>query len=285
MMLSYHLLTRSLEINERSPVNLMRLAVTSAINGLVTHDTYVDAARRLEGTPPADKALASRIGSLLQFDVNPLMDLVRYCNDQKHFAYCWNQVNTKLQLGVATLFSGEQQHTTRLARQDEDTALRRRVVSLLIDHVSPGGAQAEGVSVARRTLCDVASDLDKSGNIYADLIGYLYEAPCADLGETISALGCSKRTLQRLIQSQGGGLTFMDVRQAVRICLSKELVRGTTLSFTEVAVNTGFYDAAHFCHAFYKSCGLSPSDYRKLARQGMNERTPPDQAPHLLIAA
>jgi AraC-like DNA-binding protein len=127
-------------------------------------------------------------------------------------------------------------------------------------------------------LYDIACEVEQAGNIYADLIGYLHESPCADLDETIAALGCSKRTLQRLVNAKGGGLTFMEIRQAVRICLSKELVRGTLQSFTEIAVNTGFYDAAHFCRAFYKSCGLSPSEYRRLARHSINGRWQAERA-------
>lgn len=272
-MLSYHLLTRAL-IDDASPASALQVAVAGVINGLVAHDTYVDVARQFEGRAPSDQTLSSRVGALVRFDLNPLMDLVRYCSDQAHFADCWNLVNTQLQLGVTTLVDGDRGEARRVHRRDEDSELRRRLVCLLIENVSPEGGRRSAADGPRRSLYDIACEVEQAGNIYADLIGYLHESPTADLDETIAALGCSRRTLQRLVQARGGGLTFTEIRQAVRICLSKELVRGSQQSFTEIAVNAGFYDAAHFCRAFHKSCGLSPSEYRRLSRHTFRASRP-----------
>jgi AraC-like DNA-binding protein len=266
-MLSYHLLTRALIQRDNSPFHMLRHAVSSTIHGFVPHATYVDVARHVEEQPPADTVLSLRMNQLIQSDFNPLIDLVKGCNEEQ-FAQRWNLVNTKLQLGVTTLVRGMRYEARHTQQEDSDTDLRRRVMTAFIDQLCPDGSGCSTSTVApRRSLCDIASAGELDGSVYADLIGFLYESPGADLGECVAALGCSKRTLQRLINV--GGMTFLDIRQAVRICAAKELVRGTLQSFTDVALGTGFYDAAHFCHAFHKSCGLSPSEYRTLSRSGL----------------
>lgn len=272
-MLSYHLLTRALTLRDNSPFNMFRHAVSSTIHGFVPHDTYVDVARHAEAAPLADAVLSSRMSFLIQSDFNPLIDLVRDCNDEEQFAQRWNVVNTKLKLGVTTLVRGPCYETRETRQKDGDTDLRKRVMSAFINQLCPKDSNTDEVFLAsRRSLRDITSHAELEGSVYDDLIGFLYESPDANLTECVAALGCSKRTLQRLINT--GGMTFMDIRQAVRICASKELVRGTLQSFTDVALGTGFYDAPHFCHAFHKSCGLSPSEYRALSRSRM-ETGPP----------
>jgi AraC-like DNA-binding protein len=207
------------------------------------------------------------MSQLIQSDFNPLIDLVKGCTEEQ-FAQRWNVVNAKLQLGVTTLVRGVRYEARHAVQEDGDTDLRRRVMTAFIDQLCPSHNKNGASNITpRHSLCDLASAGELDGSVYADLIGFLYESPSADLGECVAALGCSKRTLQRLINV--GGMTFLDIRQAVRICAAKELVRGTLQSFTDVALGTGFYDAAHFCHAFHKSCGLSPSEYRTLSRSGL----------------
>lgn len=48
-----------------------------------------------------------------------------------------------------------------------------------------------------------------------------------------------------------------------RISLSKRLLTTTALSITEIALMSGFSDAAYFSRAFRRSVGMAPSEYRR----------------------
>ena len=44
---------------------------------------------------------------------------------------------------------------------------------------------------------------------------------------------------------------------------SRKMLLDTQLSIQEIAVRSGFFDAAHFSHVFKEWYGLSPLEYRK----------------------
>ena len=50
---------------------------------------------------------------------------------------------------------------------------------------------------------------------------------------------------------------------SLRLSEAKNLICGTTLSFTEISAKAGFDDYAYFSAYFKKKSGMSPSDYRK----------------------
>ncbi len=50
----------------------------------------------------------------------------------------------------------------------------------------------------------------------------------------------------------------------LKIERAKSLIRKHTLSFTEVALLTGFYDQSHFIHAFKRAVGVSPKAFAKM---------------------
>lgn len=50
----------------------------------------------------------------------------------------------------------------------------------------------------------------------------------------------------------------------IRINAAKKLLLETSLSISEIAEKTGFYDMFYFSRCFSKCCGCSPSDYRKI---------------------
>lgn len=49
-----------------------------------------------------------------------------------------------------------------------------------------------------------------------------------------------------------------------RINVSKQLLRNSDISITDIALQTGFYDAQHFLKTFKKNAGLTPSEYRNM---------------------
>ena len=59
------------------------------------------------------------------------------------------------------------------------------------------------------------------------------------------------------------GKTFNEYINDLRINHSKRLIRDSNLSITEIALSSGFSDAACFCRKFREQTGSSPSSYRK----------------------
>jgi AraC-like DNA-binding protein len=78
--------------------------------------------------------------------------------------------------------------------------------------------------------------------------------------------GYTRSHFSRLFKAQTG----LSPRQYVinaRIVLAKELLRGTTLSVSEVAKRAGYGDIFLFSRQFKRTAGLTPSAYRSRARE------------------
>lgn len=86
----------------------------------------------------------------------------------------------------------------------------------------------------------------------------------ADLSE------CSPRTLQRTLRKQG--LKYSDMVQSARMKHAIAGLRESNISITEIALQLGYTDTAHFTRAFKRWTGVTPSHYRKhtqmIASQG-----------------
>ena len=260
-MVSYHLLAQTLSPHSEFPASRLAHAISSAIRGLIPHETYVELACEAQTHRPADEVLSSRVAQLLQSDCNPLLDLVRGCDTEHQFVQRWNAINTRLKLGVSTFVSSENAHASRTSHKGTDHNLRCHVMTLFLHHLR--SVRRSRRIPSRHELFDIATEMGSACHVHADLIAYLYERPAASLPMCVAALGGSRRTFQRYLGI--AGVSFLDIRQAVRISLGKNMLRETMHTMTEVALCAGFYDAAHFCHAFRQSCGLSPSEYRVLA--------------------
>ena len=77
----------------------------------------------------------------------------------------------------------------------------------------------------------------------------------ADLSE------CSPRTLQRMLREQG--LTYSDMVQNARLKHAVARLRDSNMPITELALQLGYTDTAHFSRAFKRWTGVTPSHYRK----------------------
>jgi AraC-like DNA-binding protein len=51
-----------------------------------------------------------------------------------------------------------------------------------------------------------------------------------------------------------------------RLTVARHLLAATTLSMTEVGIRSGFESGAHFCRAFKKGTGVTPSQFRRIAQ-------------------
>jgi transcriptional regulator GlxA family with amidase domain len=58
------------------------------------------------------------------------------------------------------------------------------------------------------------------------------------------------------------GLSPQDWIRHQRIARAKQLIRNTDLTLTQISLECGFCDQAHFCHNFTRSEGINPFAWR-----------------------
>ena len=85
-------------------------------------------------------------------------------------------------------------------------------------------------------------------------------------------LGMSERTLQRRLQEEG--TTYQEILDNTRHYLARELLRNTSLSLTDVAVQLGFAEPSAFFRAFRKWEGTTPGQYRGNGADADSHRGP-----------
>ncbi|RVD76911.1 MULTISPECIES: helix-turn-helix domain-containing protein [Pseudomonas] len=72
------------------------------------------------------------------------------------------------------------------------------------------------------------------------------------------------------------GVSPQDWIREQRIARAKLLIRCTGLSLTQISLECGFCDQAHFCHMFTRSEGINPFAWRcQVMREGKETRTRP----------
>ncbi|CAI8809776.1 AraC family transcriptional regulator [Pseudomonas sp. IT-P12] len=87
------------------------------------------------------------------------------------------------------------------------------------------------------------------------------------LGETIEvsdlarACALSRSHFSRAFKSSTGLSPQEWIRQQ-RIDRAKQLIRNTDRSLTQISLECGFCDQAHFCHIFTRSEGINPFAWR-----------------------
>ncbi|MCJ7550351.1 MAG: helix-turn-helix domain-containing protein [Anaerolineae bacterium] len=89
------------------------------------------------------------------------------------------------------------------------------------------------------------------------------------LEQLVETSKVSKRSLIRHFKNTTG-VSPMHYLQKVRITKARELLKTQDRSITQIAMDTGFNDAAYFSLVFRKHTGMTPSAYR---RNGPHEET------------
>lgn len=79
-------------------------------------------------------------------------------------------------------------------------------------------------------------------------------------------VGCSNRQLQRLFNDQLGA-PMMQFYREMRLKKADELVQQSTLSMLDIALVTGFANAAHFSRLYAQRFGQPPARRRQAARR------------------
>ena len=71
----------------------------------------------------------------------------------------------------------------------------------------------------------------------------------------------STRELARLIK-RSTGQTFIQLLTSIRMENAKQLLRDTSLSVMDIALQVGYDSSEHFIRTFRKHTGSTPSEYR-----------------------
>ena len=77
--------------------------------------------------------------------------------------------------------------------------------------------------------------------------------------------GVSKRTLQRFLKNRA--TTYSELVDQVRFDLALPLLSDRSYSITDISVQLGYSNVAHFSRAFKRITGMSPHAYRKICQQ------------------
>jgi AraC-like DNA-binding protein len=85
--------------------------------------------------------------------------------------------------------------------------------------------------------------------------------PDATLEAVASELSMHPRTLNRRLQAEG--TNFRDLVNAARFSVSRQLLAGTKMDVTDIALALGYADTSNFTHAFQRWSGITPSEWRR----------------------
>lgn len=91
-------------------------------------------------------------------------------------------------------------------------------------------------------------------------------AGAVSIDSTAHALDTSVRSLQRALRQEG--TDFRSLANAVRLRRAKELLAGSAVPITDIAIDLGYSAPANFARAFRKATGLTPGDFRSHAARG-----------------
>jgi transcriptional regulator GlxA family with amidase domain len=96
-----------------------------------------------------------------------------------------------------------------------------------------------------------------------------------EVAELARACSLSRSHFSRAFKASTGQAPQDWIREQ-RIARAKLLIRHTGLSLTQISLECGFCDQAHFCHMFTRSEGINPFAWRcQVMRENQDPRTRP----------
>lgn len=85
--------------------------------------------------------------------------------------------------------------------------------------------------------------------------------PDATLEAVADELLMHPRTLNRRLQAEGAN--FRDLVNEARFSVSRQLLSGTRMDVTDIALSLGYANPSSFTHAFQRWSGMAPSEWRR----------------------
>ena len=96
-----------------------------------------------------------------------------------------------------------------------------------------------------------------------------------EVAELARACALSRSHFSRAFKCSTG-FSPQDWIRSQRLARAKLLIQHTDLSLTQISLECGFCDQAHFCHMFTRSEGINPFAWRcQVMREGKDTRTRP----------
>jgi AraC-like DNA-binding protein len=267
---SYHVLFDSIAAESGGETASLARSIRSVVSGFVGHTEYSAVAQAAAERRWTLSHLERRLQRSLDADANPIAALLRTADAKSEFSRRWNAFNRLANLGVSTLISADagadgMRSLVRLSQtRDADTAFRAQLTAQCMELASSAADEAARRGDCPERLAEVANGFGLAGTALADLIALLYAEPSFEVVTCAGELACSARTLQRELAR--AELTFGAVKQAVRLTIAGYRLRHFDEPVTATAYAAGFFDSAHFNHAWRRACDITPSAYRALAR-------------------
>src|SRR5262249_32041473 len=84
--------------------------------------------------------------------------------------------------------------------------------------------------------------------------------PGTSLEEIAGEFSMQPRTLNRRLQEEGK--TFRELVNEARFEVARQLLAGTRMGITDVALALGYAEPSGFTHAFQRWSGVAPSEWR-----------------------
>ena len=114
-------------------------------------------------------------------------------------------------------------------------------------------------------VCDFSATTNETFSP-EEIITYIKDNHTKVSTEEISKkFGYSQRQLNRIIKKYTGS-GFSTLVTYERIIHTKNLLKNTSLSIAEISKAAGLDSKAYFCNMFKKQTGMTPNEYRKMAR-------------------
>jgi AraC-like DNA-binding protein len=84
--------------------------------------------------------------------------------------------------------------------------------------------------------------------------------PDTSLEAVATELSMQPRTLNRRLQAEGK--SFRELTNEARFEVARQLLTGTRMEITDIALALGYADPSGFTHAFQRWSGVAPSEWR-----------------------
>ncbi len=244
----------------------------------------LDFSDQMHGLPFCDAAKATRKGYNLCLRCKGLANHKAIKERQPFFGYCscglYEAVypvvvddGVRCIVYVGNLVVDKERTLRRLHRTCQSTGASENVMRRCLQSSEYGISKEEAMQVAKL----VASYIEllcrerlpaSSGTTYHWVVEMLMEylrkhyAYPVTLRDLASVYYLNEKYVGRLFKNQTGR-TFHEFLNDIRMEHAQRLLRETSKSITEIALDCGFDSAGYFCRIFKKREGVSPSVYRR----------------------
>ena len=267
---AYHAVVQSVSTHSRQDRHQSFFAsVRHCLDGHRPYGEYMAGCAEARRQRMSSTMLEIRVRESLISDLNPMVQVVRTLRTPATFAALFNAYNANAQLGVKTYLGpvgGGAREALRIAAmgREVDINLGRDATLTMASELARHVGKPLSTLGHRPTRVSELAGLLNVNAVWIDIAIYFESEPDAKVSSLARALGCSPRTLLRTLKTSPDALTPDKIRQACMLVRATELL-STSLSLTEIAMECGYSDAAHFSRNFKAATHVAPSVVKQVA--------------------